>query len=257
MNKNTQNQIANLIAPGQLKYFPSTTSTNDIARDWAQGNAQHFSLVAADEQTAGRGRGQRQWFTPPNSALAFSIILTDQLSQSIPYYTGLGAVAICNVLENHFELTPKIKWPNDILIESKKVSGILVESSWIGQKPKAVIIGIGINISPQSIPPAHDLNFPATALESHTQNTLDRFALLEQILKEIKTNLKTTSLLELIQHWNHRLAFKGETISFENAAREYREGILLGIDEQGKLMVQTEDSRIEHLAANEIHVMHI
>ena len=254
MDEQTQIKLSKLIAPGKLKYLPTTTSTNNIARQWVQTGAPNFSVVAADKQTAGRGRGQRTWFTPPNAALAFSLILTQNLDQPLPYYTGLGAVSICRALETHLGITPQIKWPNDILINGKKIAGILVESSWLGNAPQAIIIGIGINVTTDSIPDPALLHFPAAAVHSFTPKKIDRFTLLEHILSEIQACLNTSTFSNLIQHWNQRLAYKNSPIILKSPDGKGHKRILLEIDEQGKLMVQHPNGKIEHLTTNEIHL---
>jgi len=254
MDNKTKKALSALLAPGHFEYFQFTTSTNDIAHQWIKAGIPHFSLVAADEQTKGRGRNQRTWFTPPNTALAFSLILTDHLSKDTSYYTGLGAVAVCRVLEQHLQLSPKIKWPNDILLNGKKCSGILVESSWLGSALQAIILGIGINITPDSVPPPEQLLFPATAVESAAGHRTDRFVLLEQIISGIKSDLLHLSFSQLVSEWNARLAFKGSLVYLENLAGESINGTLIGIDEQGKLILKRANGATDHITANEIHL---
>jgi BirA family biotin operon repressor/biotin-[acetyl-CoA-carboxylase] ligase len=254
MDDKTKNTFSALLDPGQFEYLQSTTSTNEVARQWINAGVSHFSLVAADEQTKGRGRNKRTWFTPPNAALAFSLILSDHLSKDTSYYTGLGAVAICRALEQHLQLTPQIKWPNDILLDGKKCSGILVESSWMGSTLQAVILGVGINIAAGSVPPPEQLLFPATAVELAAGHPVDRFALLEQIITEIKSVLQHLTFPQLMSEWNARLAFKGSRVYLEKLDGESINGTLIGIDEQGKLILKRSDGAMEHITANEIHL---
>jgi len=126
---------------GAIRYFDSITSTNDEAANWIKTDAPDVALVVADEQTAGRGRSGRKWHTPAGSALAFSLVLRseEQINQLLKYQNtarlnGLGALAVCQALQNKYELTAQIKWPNDILVQGKKVSGVLAEAHWIGNK---------------------------------------------------------------------------------------------------------------------------
>ncbi len=113
---------------GGLRFFESIGSTNDEAPAWASQNASDLSLVVADEQTNGRGQLGRKWFTPPKTALTFSLILRPT-SDEIKYparVTGLGALALTDSISK-LGLRAQIKWPNDVLINGKKTAGILVE----------------------------------------------------------------------------------------------------------------------------------
>ena len=114
---------------GQIAYFDVLDSTNEYALNWANGGEEHLSLVVADEQTAGRGRSGRTWFTPPGAALAFSLVLKPELLGAglITRLTGLGALAVCQVLRDVYGLGSKIKWPNDVLGDGRKLAGVLVD----------------------------------------------------------------------------------------------------------------------------------
>ena len=173
---------------GGIRWFHQVSSTNDEAANWIKTGCDDLSLVIADEQTAGRGRGGRRWFTPPGSALAFSVVLRvdDQINrildlQSTARLNGLGALAVCLALQNKYSLLAKIKWPNDVLVNGKKLAGILTETDWVGNELTAVVIGIGINVATESIPPADwDANnphpYPATSVESQFYSTVNRWA---------------------------------------------------------------------------------
>jgi BirA family biotin operon repressor/biotin-[acetyl-CoA-carboxylase] ligase len=165
------------------------------AAEWLQAGAADFSLVLANEQTAGRGRFQRRWYTPPDAALAFSLILRPRESeegQQSLLFTGLGAVAVCEALERLYGLRPQIKWPNDVLVTGKKVCGILSEAHWQGEKLLGIVLGIGINVAPSSVPPVSAVLFPATCVEDCLASSIyqapvrvDRFQLLAGVLERI------------------------------------------------------------------------
>ena len=137
---------------GPLRYLEQAGSTNDEAVNWADAGAPDLALVIADEQTAGRGRHGRRWFTPPGSALAFSLVLRDNLwtgtLESSPQafqmvlsrLTALGAIAVSQALRQSLGLESQIKWPNDILLDRRKVSGVLTEAQWLGNQPIAIIL---------------------------------------------------------------------------------------------------------------------
>src|SRR5512147_2453471 len=147
---------------GDVRYFDSIGSTNNEALAWAAGGARDMSLVIADEQTAGRGRLDRKWYTPKGTALAFSIVLRPTANERphLPRLVGLAALAVAVSLRKQ-GLDARIKWPNDVLIQNHKVCGILIESVWSGEDVDCVVIGIGINILEGSVPPEERLQFPA------------------------------------------------------------------------------------------------
>ena len=149
MNETSLKKKLSKINLGGLRYFDYIGSTNDEALAWAATGAGDLSIVIADEQTRGRGRLNRKWFTPKGSALAFSLILRQFPRPHLSRTVGLAALSIAESCTG-LGLTPRIKWPNDIFINDKKIAGILIE-----KKTKYYIIGIGINCHQQ----LHD--FPA------------------------------------------------------------------------------------------------
>src|SRR5690242_7641436 len=134
MNQNELKRTLSKLPLGDVKYFDSIGSTNNEALAWATGGAPDLSMVIADEQTAGRGRLDRKWFTPKGSALAFTLILhpTTEEKPHLSRIVGLAALAVAQSLRTR-GLNAQIKWPNDVLIEGRKVCGILVESVWSGE----------------------------------------------------------------------------------------------------------------------------
>jgi BirA family biotin operon repressor/biotin-[acetyl-CoA-carboxylase] ligase len=150
---------------GDLRFYPQAGSSNDLALVWASEGARDLSLVFADEQTGGRGRLGRRWFTPAGSALAFSLIFrpSEHEREHVGLFAGLGALALVDALKAR-GLLAEIKWPNDVLIGGKKTAGILVETVWTGAEVDSVVLGMGVNVFAASVPPAEALNFPATCV---------------------------------------------------------------------------------------------
>ncbi len=206
------------------RFFPSLDSTNDEAWRWVDAGAAHCALVIADEQTAGRGRLQRRWVTAAASALAFSLVLRPpQLTpQHVPRLAGLGALVCCHALRRKYGLPAQIKWPNDILLNHRKAAGVLVETRWDGEKLIAAVIGIGINIAPESIDPvnlpAEGLNFPATCVEDALGHPVERLELLHAVLEDFFTWLPQLSTSAFIQQWEASLAYLDQWVelSIEN-----------------------------------------
>jgi len=248
---------------GGVRFFNRTGSTNDMALAWAAADAPDLALVYAEEQTAGRGRGSHSWFTPPNAALAFSLVLRPLpgRQKSIPLFSALGAVAVGEVLVAQ-GLHPEIKWPNDVLLSRRKVCGVLAESIWTRDKVDTIILGIGVNIKPESVPPADQLNFSATCLEAEAllQNprnmsgTFDRLVLLRQILQDI---LHWRGLLEtdiFIHVWESLLAFRGEQVEIRREGQGVSLGELDGLERDGSLRLFSPQGDIFTIQFGEVHL---
>ena len=223
----------------EIRFFPSTGSTNEDALHWAAQGAEDGSLVIADQQTSGRGRLGRKWVTNPGSALAFTLILrpTEKEIKQLSLFSPLGALAVSEAIRQYCRLTAQVKWPNDVLVNRKKVCGVLAETQWTESHLNGLVLGIGINISPASIPDRTDLLFPATCLESECGHELDREKFLRTVISEIfHLRLKLGSN-EFLQFWEEQLAFKGEAVQVEIPEKQTVEGILNGIDGDGNLVL--------------------
>lgn len=239
----------------------------------AQAGCPDLTLVVADEQTAGRGRLNRRWFTPPGAALAFSLVLLPNPSwlpaeaqnggEVLPRLTALGALAVCQALESRYSLVAQIKWPNDVLVNGFKLAGVLVESAWEGERLSAAILGIGLNIASRSVPPAGELLFPATSLEdclAAPVTEADRLALLKDILARILGWRTRLSGVEFIQAWQTKLAFLGEwvwIIPAQAPSGSSQAGIkcrILGLEADGSLRAEDETGAIRRFVSAEVHL---
>src|SRR5512142_1875291 len=186
MNQTELKKALSKLHLGDVHYFDSIGSTNNEALAWATSGAKDLSLVIADAQTAGRGRLDRKWFTPKGTALAFSLILR-LTPEEKPYLTrtvGLAALAVADALRTR-GLEAQVKWPNDVLIDGRKVAGILIESVWSGDELDCLVIGIGVNVLRAAVPSAELLQFPATSLEDALGPEVEREKVLHDILAGI------------------------------------------------------------------------
>jgi BirA family transcriptional regulator, biotin operon repressor / biotin---[acetyl-CoA-carboxylase] ligase len=230
---------------GGLRYFDSIGSTNDEALAWAASGASDFSIVIADEQTRGRGRLDRKWFTPKGSGLAFSLILrpTAALRPRLSRTVGLAALSIA---ESCFELglTPQIKWPNDILLNGKKAAGILIENIWSGDEVDSLVIGMGVNVYKASVPPAEFLQFPATSIEDALgRETPTREEILFDILNAFVRWREKIGTDELIKAWDEMLAFRGKQIQIQTGSEAVTTGKLLRLESDGSLRLCDADDK--------------
>jgi BirA family biotin operon repressor/biotin-[acetyl-CoA-carboxylase] ligase len=225
---------------GEVRYLERTGSTNDDAADWAEEGAPDLSLVLAEEQTAGRGRHNRRWYTPHGASLAFSLILRAQgENAAISRMTALGALALSDALHNLYGLRALIKWPNDVLAGGRKLAGVLAEAAWQGDRLASVILGIGINIAPLSVPPQSALNFPAVCLEKALGKKVDRLELLHEVLACLLDWRPRLEKDEFIQAWQERLAFRDEWVQIVPDRGIPSEGQVVGLDARGCLMLRT------------------
>lgn len=254
-----------------IRYFPSTGSTNDESGRWIDAGAPDLALVIADEQTTGRGRSQRRWVTIPGAGLAFSLILLSPPldPRLLSLLTGLGAVAIQKAFAKKYDLPAQIKWPNDVLLEQHKVAGVLVEARWSGELLRSVIIGIGINIAPESVSAVHlpvtELNFPATCLENALGYPVERLELLHAILQELLTWLPRLSLPDFILEWESCLAFRDQWVELstgnssppsheDDISGHTQVGKVIGLTPDGSLKLLTKSGKLVSAAVGELHL---
>jgi len=234
---------------GKIGYFETIGSTNDEAVRWAEAGVPDFSLILADEQTQGRGRAARKWFTYPGTGLAFTLILrpTDgevQAGANTPRFTGLGALGVSQTLQKKFNLSAQIKWPNDVLVNRQKLCGVLAESHWLGDQLVALILGIGINIAATSIPVAGP-RFPATCVETELKREINRLDLLHDILAEIISWRAQLTETIFLQTWEANLAFRDEWVRISTSQHSAGEnappqiGHILGLESDGSLRFET------------------
>ena len=238
MNETSLKKALSHLNIGGLRYFDSIGSTNDEALAWATSGAKDLSIVIADEQTQGRGRLTRKWFTPKESALAVSLILrpSPPLRPVLSRTVGLAALSISDACLK-LGLAPFIKWPNDILLDGKKAAGVLVETVWAGNDVDSLVIGMGINVHTNSIPPAdYMLQFPATSFEDHIKHDLPpREEILASILESILTWREKMASDQFIRAWEERLAFFGKQVIVNTGAETQNIGKLGGLEPDGSL----------------------
>lgn len=251
--KSLQRSLQNLPVPA-IRFLEVTTSTNSDALVWAADGAPDSSLVVADQQTAGRGRLGRHWETHPNSALAFTLIFHPSMEEchSVPLFSPLGALAVCQAIQHLCKISAQVKWPNDVLLHGKKVCGVLAESDWQDGKLRALVLGIGVNVSPPSLPSASGLQYPATSLESEYGHPVNREKLLYHILKQIFALRLILPSEEFIRLWESNLAFKGEAITLTSTNQDVVSGFLKGINKDGELMLLLESGEERYFRIGEI-----
>jgi BirA family biotin operon repressor/biotin-[acetyl-CoA-carboxylase] ligase len=246
--------LAGLSIPA-LRFFDTVGSTNDEALAWAEAGAPDWALVAADRQTGGRGRLGRRWVTNLGAALAFSLII--RLSREELAYAALfspfAALGVADALEQ-LGLSAEVKWPNDVLLGRKKVCGILAEAAWQGADLRGFVIGIGVNVAPDSIPPSGELMFPATCVEHELGRPLDRLILLASILANLHHARAQIGQPAFFQAWRERLAFRDELVEIIPPGQPAVQGTLKGVDAEGNLLLTLPSGTEMRFAAGDVRL---
>lgn len=241
-------------------FLPSTTSTNDVAADLASKGAPEGTWVLAEEQSAGRGRRGRAWASPPGAGLYLSIIFRPPSSSLL---TLMAGVAVATGVQAATGLTPSVKWPNDVMIETpaasasmsrwRKLAGILAEASATGGDLQFVVLGIGINLTPAAYPP--DVQARATSLEGELGRPIDRALVLTEILSAIAVGRR-----QLIAGEGAEVLARWRALSPSSTGRRVlwrvtdgsRMGVTRGIDDEGALLVETPAGSVERIIAGEL-----
>ncbi|TCI37261.1 biotin--[acetyl-CoA-carboxylase] ligase [Exiguobacterium sp. SH4S7] len=239
---------------GQHVYaYDQVDTTQRIAHELAQKGALEGTLVISEEQTAGRGQLGRSWHNPSHVNIAASIILRPELPiREASKLTLMAASAFARSLRQQ-GVPAYIKWPNDLLVNGKKIGGILTEMQTEGDRIQAVILGFGLNVNTESIPT--DLVHRATSIKLETGVALRRSEVLADLLAELETEYD--ALLEsgfgpVRDNWLENAAYLNEEVTL-TASGESKRGIMRGISEQGALLLERHGA-IEAIYSAEIAV---
>lgn len=230
-------------------YYPTVTTTMDVARKAAKEGAVEGTVVVAEEQTTGRARLGRTWINPPG-VLAVSIILCPEMSQLLRL-TMVAALATSRCIEKATGLKTVIKWPNDILIRGKKVSGILTESALRRQSVDWAVIGIGINVNfdPKAYPQIADI---ATSLSVELGKKVSQLEVLLHLLNEVEYFYSALRRGEPIyQEWRDKLETLGKVVQVKTGS-DLEKGYAESVDEDGALLLRRTDGSLARIVAGEV-----
>ena len=243
-----------LLKPKLLR-FESLPSTNtELARLASEGAAEGLAIVA-DEQTAGRGRLQRDWSSPKGAGLYFSILLRPTFIQDRwPLITFMAALAVGDALNEASDIQTDIKWPNDLLSGERKICGILAEAI---ETPsgRAVIVGIGINLSQAAFPA--ELTNVATSVAEASGRAAEREAILAALLRSLS---RWYSLLsepdgreKIVAAWTSRSSYAtGKLVQVSNGDEAWR-GTTCGVEPDGALRLKTASGELKVVRAGDVY----
>jgi BirA family biotin operon repressor/biotin-[acetyl-CoA-carboxylase] ligase len=239
----------------KISHLDEVSSTNDIAKELASDGCDEGTVVIAGIQTSGRGRLSRRWISP-KGGLWFSIILRPQmLPEESNLLNVLASVSICKVIRNKFNLNTVIKWPNDILIEEKKVCGILIENSVTSGQIEYSVIGIGLNTNIDNSYFSEELN--ATSLNSEVNREINNENLLKHILSEIKLSydkLRRGEIDSLLNEWVEMNCLIGKMVKVYDESRVIV-GKAMDVDDSGNLIVNTKNGDIHKISSASIKIV--
>ena len=233
-------------------------STNSFLKDLAQNSTlKNFTTAVTKTQTNGRGQQESNWISEPNKNLTFSIFIRFENLKIIEkkYLNFAISLAIYDVLFDENLSKVSIKWPNDILSVNKKICGILIENTFIGDRIKNSVIGIGLNVNQEIFS-----NFlkNVTSLKLETSKEYDLDELLNKVITEIQKKIQFLESKEfdiLEENYLNVLYKKNIPTMFKNSRDEVFMGIISGISNDGKLQIQLEDDSFKEFGIKEVNFL--
>ena len=221
-------------------YSDEVESTNSVLLNSKEFN-QHGTVLLGEFQTKGRGRKERTWVSNAGQNLTFSILIKNDLKEHKINLVNLGSsLVVAQALENLFQLNIELKWPNDVLVEKKKIAGILLESTSKGSKINRVVIGIGINVNQPNFPGKFDIQ--PTSVRKEFKELVSRERLLSEILNLFEDMLGTWEKEpeKILNDWRNRCKMIGERIKIIDGEKQ-KSGVFNDIDEDGFLVLKIAD----------------
>lgn len=237
-------------------YLEETASTNIVAMERAGQGAAEGMVVIAEQQTGGKGRLGRSWSSPKGN-LYFSIILRPAVApQQAPLLTLMGAVAVASALRAFSGTAAGIKWPNDILIHDRKVSGLLTEMSAEADRVRHLVLGIGINCNMNIRLLPEEVRGLATTLAAETGRTVDRTKLLAAVLAELDRwyGAFLADRRSVLSAWRELNVTLGREVSVRGMDGEVR-GRAKDIDDEGRLVLVLGDGSARTVAAGDVTII--
>ncbi|MCZ7392242.1 MAG: biotin--[acetyl-CoA-carboxylase] ligase [Candidatus Methanoperedens sp.] len=233
----------------EIQYFKETESTNIIAREIA-GSVEEGTVVIAESQTGGRGRLGRKWISP-EGGIWLSIVLKPRIQPLYaPRITLLAGVSVAKTIRS-LGLAAKIKWPNDVLINGKKVCGILTEIEAEMDMIDYCVVGIGIdaNVDTESFP--EEFRESSTSLKKELGYGINRVEFVQKLLSEFESlylKFQKEDFPSILEEWRNMSATIGEWVKITTQARTVY-GEVIGVDNEGALILETSDGKLEKIVA--------
>ncbi len=230
-------------------YYPSVVSTMVVAKQEAQQGAVEGTVVIADEQTAGRGRLRRVWLSPKGN-IALSVILYPSVAY-LPSLVMLASLAVIHSIEAVTGLKSQVKWPNDVLINGKKVCGVLVESVVRGDIVDYAIIGIGVNVNLRPYD-FSEIQTTATSLSDELGRDVSHLNVIRCLLIELeRLYLALPAGDSIYQEWRNSLVTLGRRVQVKSGKTIYK-GVAESVARDGSLLLRHPDGSLSKIVAGDV-----
>ena len=240
-----------------IHYEESVETTQKIARTLANDGVPEGTLVVAEEQLGGKGRLMRNWYSPKFSGIWMSLILRPKIPfHQAPQLTLIAAVAVAQAIEHTTSLKPQIKWPNDILINRKKVTGILTELQAESDRIHSVIIGIGINVNQEKSDFPEELQEIATSLLIEDGKKVSRARVIQEVLVRLEAlyeQFLDEGFLPIKHLWESYAISLGKEIK-ATTVNDTIVGKAIGITDEGVLLVEDRSGKVHSIYSADIHI---
>jgi BirA family biotin operon repressor/biotin-[acetyl-CoA-carboxylase] ligase len=254
-----KHKLGSLSFINDIIYYPSVDSTNTLAHKLAQNGYREWTIVVADSQNKGKGRQGRYWYSPPDVNIYTSFILKPDLSyRYIPSISLLSGMVIGQSIEYFTGFKVELKWPNDVMVKGKKISGVLLELGNLADGKPYVVVGIGINVNADVKYYPEHLSLTTTSMKALTNNLYDRADVL-------------TYLYSLFQKWYTIYCIND---GFDSIKKEYMErfnllhkeikimdgvmeidGIVKDIDKYGRLVLEDKKGILTYVNSGDVHLI--
>ncbi|MDN4593258.1 biotin--[acetyl-CoA-carboxylase] ligase [Polycladomyces subterraneus] len=236
-----------------IHYVESVESTQWLAHQGVRSGAEEGALFLADEQKQGRGRMGRKWHSPPRSGIWMSLLLRPPIPLNLaPQLTLMASVGVTRAIRRETGLPVTIKWPNDLLIDGRKVCGILTELRGEQDQIHYVVLGIGVNVNTPATSFPEDLKTIATSLAAESGRTYRRAKLIAAILEELEYvyDLYLSEGFETIRHsWESFACMLGQSVT-AHTPQGPRQGIAKGLHASGALLLETDEGIVPVYSAD-------
>jgi BirA family transcriptional regulator, biotin operon repressor / biotin---[acetyl-CoA-carboxylase] ligase len=259
MDHFTSDSLQTALGNRQFRVYETIGSTQDIAREWAlaESSLPGGSVVIAEQQTAGRGRQGRPWYAPAGSSIMFSVVLRPHvIPEQLPRMMMVGGVAVAEGVAPLLPGRVALKWPNDVLVEGRKLSGILAETTWMGNRLDAVILGIGLNVRVDFT--GTEMASYATSLEKETGERVNRHKLLAHLLDRIDywtLRAQEVTLLETYRGWLRTLGKRVMIYPKIDGAGDEYPATAEDVDDNGALIVRLDSGEQRRVLAADVGLL--
>jgi BirA family biotin operon repressor/biotin-[acetyl-CoA-carboxylase] ligase len=240
------NALAGAVFAGKLHFAPVTNSTNTDALEAARADAPHGSVYFADEQLAGRGRSDHKWHSAAGQGLYVSVLLRpNTLATALPMLPLIAGLAAASAIKEVSGLTVDLRWPNDLLVGTRKTGGILVEARTEAGIIAYAVVGIGINVHQREFPA--DLATPATSLDFESRQNISRQQLLVSLLASLENQVRALSSPQELETIPRQIESASTWVRGKHVevhGPQACTGITAGLDAYGFLRVDTENGLV-------------